>query len=188
MQCQTIILINRLGSKVAKVNNRILLGMAFASLLVGAVLIGDWQAIIDDPCSLAPLNTSEPCDTENGSSFPGLSSNISIASGSIEDDCLNSTSNSSLYQQLVESCEALSNSSHQCFWNPKSRITGEFCNTCLPTCLSKQASLNIYQFSLGVVLICLSGPLGFVFTSAVTSDITSVESQVHYCTGIWCEY
>ena len=166
--------INRLGSKVAKVNNRILLGMAFASLLVGSVLIGDWQAVnpvIDEPCSSA--------------SFPGLSSNISIAAESIENNCSNSTSNSSLYQQLVESCGALSSSSHQCFWNPKSRVTGEFCNTCLPTCLSEQASLNIYQFGLGVVLICLSAPLGFVFTSAVTSDITSVESQVHYYAGIW---
>ena len=141
--------INRLGSKVAKVNNRILLGMAFASLLVGSVLIGDWQAVFDEPCSSAPLNISEPCGSENRSSFPGLSSNISIAAESIENNCSNSTSNSSLYQQLVENCEALSSSSHQCFWNPKSRLTEEFCNTCLPTCLSEQASLNFYKFGLG---------------------------------------
>ena len=131
--------------------------------------MGDWQTINgNSSCSSAAVND--------------------LLHESIEDDCLNSTSNSSLYQQLVESCEALSSSSHQCFWNPKSRITGEFCNTCLPTCLSEQASLNFYQFSLGVVLICISGPLGFVFISAITSAITSVESQVHYCTGIWCEY
>ena len=166
--------INRLGTKAAKLDNRILLGIAFIFVLVGSLLMGDWQTINgNSSCSSAAVE---------------LSSNASTNAESIEDMFSNSISNSSLYQQLVESCEALSSSSHQCFWNPKSRITGEFCNTCLPTCLSEQASLNFYQFSLGVILICISGPLGFVFISAITSDVTSVESQVHYCTGIWCEY
>ena len=134
-------------------DNRILLGIAFIFVLVGSLLMGDWQSI------------------------NGNSSCMSTNAESIEDMFSNSTSNSSLCQQW---CEALSNSSHQCFWNPKSRVTGEFCNTCLSTCLSEQASLNFYQFGLGVVLICISGPLGFVFISAITSDVTSVESQVHY--------
>ena len=133
--------------------------------------MGDWQTINgNSSCSSAAVN--DPHDE--------LSSNTSTNAESIEDMLSNSTSNSSLYQQLVENCEALSSSSHQCFWNSKSRVTGEFCNTCLSTCLSEQASLNFYQFGLGVVLICISGPLGFVFISAITSDVTSVESQVHY--------
>ena len=180
--------INRLGTKAAKVDNRILLGIAFIFVLVGSLLMGDWQTINgNSSCSSAAVNDLLH-DSANGSLFVELSSNTSTNADSIEDMFSNSTSNSSLYQQLVERCEALSSSSHQCFWNPKSRITGEFCNTCLSTCLSEQASLNFYQFSVGVILICISAPLGFVFISAITSAITSVESQVHYCTGIWCEY
>ena len=36
------------------------------------------------------------------------------------------------------------------------------------------------QFSIGALLIASSASLGFVFISAVTSEITSVESQVYY--------
>ena len=79
---------------------------------------------------------------------------------------------------LEEGCEALSSSSHQCFWNPQSRITGDYCNLCFPVCLSREKSINLYQFGLGVLLLALSAPLGFVFVSAVASDITSVDSQV----------
>ena len=117
--------------------------------------MGDWQAIGQDPCT-------------TGIDYDAISS-----------EHMNATSNSSLYQQWLESCEALSNSSHQCFWNPKSRITGEFCNTCLRTCLSEQKSTNFYQFSLGVLLVSLTAPLCFVYIPAITSAITSVESQVY---------
>ena len=83
------------------------------------------------------------------------------------------------YEQLLVNCEAQSNTSHECFFNPQSRITGEFCNTCLPVCLSKQATINFYQFSAGILLLSISAPLGFVFSSAIASEITSVETQVY---------
>ena len=89
-------------------------------------------------------------------------------------DTFESCSNSSLHQEL---CEGRSNSS-QCFWNPQSRITGEFCNTCHDACLSEQKAMDFYQFGVGVLLISLASPLGFVYIPAITSDITSVESQV----------
>lgn len=95
-------------------------------------------------------------------------------SSSIEELC----SNSSL-QQKVETCVSQNISGgHQCFWNPQSRITGESCNTCHESCQSEQKAMNFYQFGIGVLLISLSSPLGFVYISAITSDITSVESQV----------
>ena len=177
--------VNRLGTKVAKLDNRIVLGMAFIFSLIGFVLIGDWQAINDNPCSLPPSNMSVTVsgqynDSDNWLWFSGFSGDISTTAESFGAEYSNSTSNSSLDQQSVENCEALGNSSaHQCYWNPISRVTGKFCNTCLPVCLSKQLSLNFYQFSLGIFLLCLSCALGFVFLSAITSDITSVESQVH---------
>ena len=147
--------------------------------LVGFVLMGDWQAIGRDPCSLdgnLQLNTSTN-STNSSDLIHGVSVDSVLSSGLMlpPTDELNSTSNSSLY---VEQCEALSSSSHQCFWNPKSHITGEFCNTCLPTCLSKQTTINFYQFTVGILLISFATPLWFVLISAMSSDIASVDSQV----------
>jgi MFS family permease len=144
----------QLGAKISRVDNRIILGLCLIFALVGSILVGDWQSIGHDPCSSASLDTASEMHCNGTYSL-----------------------NSSCYTQLVENCEALSSSGHECFWNPQSEVTGEFCNTCLPVCLGKQKSLNIYQFSLGVLLLALS-TLGFVFTSAITSEITAVESQV----------
>ena len=156
--------LHRLAVKIFKVDNRKVLGVALMLGLVGSVLMGDWQAIGRDPCSL-DVNTSTNSTNCSGLMLPPT-------------DELNSTSNSSLYVQLIKSYEALSSSSHQCFWNPKSRITGEFCNTCLRTCLSKQTTINFYQFTVGILLISFATPLGFVLLSAISSDIASVDSQV----------
>ena len=136
--------------------------------------MGDWQAIGHDPCS-SDSNTST--NSTSSSDLIGIDVDSVLSSGLMTDE-LNSTFSSNLYQQLVERCEALSSSSHQCFWNPKSRITGEFCNTCLPTCLSKQTTINFYQFTVGILLISFATPLGFVLLSAISSDIASVDSQV----------
>ena len=157
-------------------DNRRILGAALALALVGSILMGDWQTIGRDPCSLdgnLQLNTSTN-STNSSDLIHGVSVDSVLSSGLMTDE-LNSTSNSSLY---VERCDALSSSSHQCFWNPMSRITGEFCNTCLPTCLSEQTTINFYQFTVGILLISFAAPLGFVLISAMSSDIASVDSQV----------
>ena len=150
---------------MVKMDNRHLLGLCLVCTLAGSMLFGDWQAIGHDPCT--SLNTTSQYfnfdSSFTGSGETGVSSNIS---------------------QLVDSCEALSGSGDQCFWNPQSRVTGEFCNTCVASCLSEQKSLDIYQFSAGVLLLSVSAPLGFVFVSAIASDITSVEMQVIKTKGL----
>ena len=166
---------------VCKVDNRKILGVALLFGLVGSVLVGDWQAIAGDPCSPAsdipPLNTST--NTTNSSETIGFNMNMDqVLNSGLTIDELNSTSNLSLYRQLVEDCEALSSSSHQCFWNPESHITGEFCNTCLPTCLSKQTTIDFSRYTIGILLISFAIPLGYMLTFAVASDIASVDSQV----------
>ena len=96
-------------------------------------------------------------------------------------------SNTSHYVNSVHQyrCEARSGSEHECFWNPVSRVTGEFCNTCHESCQSKRKAMDFYQFSIGVLIISLASPLGFVYVAAITSDITPVESQViNTCTHI----
>ena len=154
-----------------------MLGVALTLALVGSILMGDWQAIHVGRDSCSPdgnlqLNTST--NSTNSSDLIGIDVDSVLSSGLMTDE-LNSTSNSSLY---VENCEALSSSSHQCFWNPKSRITGEFCNTCLPTCLSKQTTINFYQYTVGILLISFASPLGLILTSAITAGVTPVHSQV----------
>ena len=187
----------RLGTKVIKVDNRVLLAAAFIMGLTGSSLVGDWQAIGHDPCFSASgiqhlntsINSSELTDTDYDQS--GMFSATSLLSSGLDttyysgdsflspvsqSEGVNITSNSS--HLFSERCEALSSSSHQCFWNPHSRITGEYCNTCHASCHSEQKSSNFYQFSAGVLLVTLASSFGFVFISAIASAYTAVECQV----------
>ena len=154
-----VLFIYRLIVKLLKGNNRIMLGLALTLCLIGCVLIGDWQAINGPTCS-TPANSSSVLESSGSTSG--------------ENEL---TSSLSLSQHLRESCEGWNNSRH-CFWNPYSRVTGDFCNTCLDTCLSEKASLNFYQFSAGVFSVAVGSLLGCVFMNVLTSDITPVESQV----------
>ena len=151
-----------MGTKFARVDNRLLLGLFLVLALAGSIIFGDWQSISHDPC-LFNFNSSNQTAANNFTDH-SMRSNLS-------DDL-------SLSEQLLKQCESRSSSNHHCFWNPQSRITGQFCNTCFQTCQSVQNSQNIYQFSIGTLLTALSAPLGKVIVSAIISDITSVGSQV----------
>ena len=132
--------------------------------LVGSIIFGDWQSISHDPCLF-----------DSNSSNQTASYQLNLTSGSMKS---NLSDDLSLSEQLLEDCESRSSSNHHCFWNPQSRITGEFCNTCYQICQSIENSQNIYQFSIGTLLTALAAPLGKVLVSAIISDITSVGSQV----------
>ena len=122
--------------------------------LCGCALISDWQAIsYRDSCS-------------NETDMSALSSGLP--------DSINLTK----FQLDVEKCETRSTSGQHCFWNPQSRVNGDHCNTCNETCLSQEASLNFYQFNVGVFLTAMGSILGFIFNNALTSDITSANNQV----------
>ena len=173
--------IYRLLIKVIKVDNRVFLALTFITALIGSILIGDWQAIgHDDPCSSADMhlstftNKSGLADTELGMLSPASGLGIAEELLPQEQTDLNLT----LQQHYVDRCQAMSSSSHQCFWNPMSRVTGDFCSTCRPGCLSEQRSLNFYQYCLGILLFSFATPLGYVFNSAIASDLTPMKSQV----------
>ena len=168
----------RVGTKIANVDNRIMLGVSLLCALTGSAFIADWQAIrlSHDPCSSATSNSSIDHSILNDSynesyNIGDLFSNETLAS--------EVSNTSSLYLELLEGCIAQSTSSDHCFWNPQSRVTGDFCNSCVSSCLSEQKSLNFVQFIIGALLVASSASLGFVFISAVTSEITSIESQVY---------
>ena len=161
-----------------------MLGVTFILGLAGVILFADWQGIGQDPCASSNVishfntstnnsyyiyNQSEMFSTNSVLNRGGSGDNTSSREDNLFflaplPDEMN-FSNSSIHSQWVESCEALSSSSYQCFWNPKSRITGEFCNTCDTICYSEQKSFNFYQFSAGVMLICLASSLVLVFIS-----------------------
>lgn len=168
-------LLLRLGTKVASIDNRKLLGMCFVFAFAGSLLVGDWQSIGDDSCNSEYVNTPSS-EEELQSDF----ASSGLDSSAIPIDEQSNSMSDNIITYLAERCEALSNNSStdQCFWNPQSRITGEFCNTCLDTCLSVQKSLDIYQFSIGLFLLAISTSFAFVLVSAISSDLTSVHSQV----------
>ena len=107
-----------------------MVGLSLIISLVGCALISDWQAMLHrDPCS----STSE----ETVSIYSG---GWIVASGNSKDIVDNKTD----FQLNVENCESRSTSLHRCFWSPKSRVTGDYCSTCLQTRLSENLSLNFY--------------------------------------------
>ena len=165
----------RIGTKFANVDNRVMLGISLLCALTGSAFVSDWQAVGHDPCSAAP-NSSITDGMFNESYNEVYYTGDPFSNETSETEVTNT---SSLYLELLEACIAQSSSSDRCFWNPQSRVTGDFCNSCAPACLSEQKSLHIVQFSIGALLIASSASLGFVFISAVTSEITSVESQVY---------
>ena len=188
-----------LAAKFVKVNNRILLGVWLVFTLLGSVLIGDWQSIVHkDSCNLSIIdcwNNSVleiPGSGNLNDSYPSLGERDSSVPSSVDMEngiwnCSNvSSGHQSHYEQIVDTCESLSTDDDRCFWNQQSQVTGEFCNACLPTCLSRRATLDFFQFSAGVLCMSVAAPLGFVFVSAVASEITSVESQVRCVVPISC--
>ena len=142
-------------------DNRQLLGLCLVCTLGGSILFGDWQSIGHDPCNHLNITTEQ-------FNYDYLNSSIE-GSGDITPN---------ISHLMNDYCKDFSRSGHECFWNPQSRVTGEFCNTCATSCLSQQRSLDISQFSIGVLFLAVSAPLGFVFVSAISSEITSLKSQV----------
>jgi hypothetical protein len=166
----------QLGAKIAKINNRILLGVCLLQVLCGSVLVGDWQSIgYKNQCHCDNMSL---VDGDWNGSLTELSDPPCYLTYCGDNSSLIDSGNGVLNCSESQSCESRSGAGHHCYWNPQSPITGEFCNNCVPECLSKKATINFYQFSAGILLLSVAGPLGFVIVSAVASEITSVESQV----------
>ncbi len=87
--------------------------------------------------------------------------------------CLGNASDASYYCQLfgVES-------GNECFWNPESRITGDYCERCRQVCLSKSHTLNLVQLLFGLGMTSFSVIPGRVLASTMISDIAGTRSVV----------
>jgi MFS family permease len=161
----------QLGVKMAKMDNRNVLGLLLLLALSGSLVLGDWQSLGQDPCSITNITTID--DYDSSGALP-TSESTSYSGHNATGEFLSATEGSVIAREM---CEALGDTGHRCFWNPQSRVTGVPCYTCLPVCLSRAKSLCFYQFSLGVLLISIATPLLFVFTSVISSDMMPVGSQ-----------
>ena len=169
-----------------KIDSRVgLLGVLLVAL-IGTLLLSDWHGFGGNPCNPLSMNVSSV--SQKSTSNDGLDKSHSFSahdsiwsgSGSGLDRGHDGANTSENEDSLLvrEFCESLSTSDHQCFWNPKSRVTGEHCTTCRSVCLSKQKSINFIQFSIGVALIAIMLQPGVVFYIVVASNITDKQFQV----------
>ena len=69
-------------------------------------------------------------------------------------------------------------SNQDCYWNPSSVISGEYCTECLPACLSKSGSLHFIQLCIGMPLLIISSMLGHYTLYPIVTKITSPQLQV----------
>ena len=147
-----------------------MVGLSLVISLCGCALISDWQAIsYRDSCSN---------ETDMSALSSCLPDSINLTEFQLNVESINLTEFQLNVESIVEKCETRSTSGQHCFWNPQSRVNGDYCNTCHETCLSHEASLNFYQFNVGVFLTVMGSILGFIFNNALNSDITSANNQV----------
>lgn len=84
---------------------------------------------------------------------------------------------SSLDSQCV--CESFNSMpDYQCFWNPNSRITNDYCEQCPRVCLSTNHSLNFAQIAIGLLLIGFGYILSRFTYTLIVSDCFGDKSQV----------
>ena len=126
--------------------------------VLGQSLMADWQAIGHDICREGHAQIYSD-------SFNLHNTYVDMTNGSFV---------------TIErrACELLSTDTYQCFWNPHSQVTGEYCAECLKVCRSVKKSLTFVQFSLGLVLFISTLPLVPVTFRILASEIVPVESVV----------
>ena len=149
---------------------------------IGTFIIGDWQSFSGDPCHQIPediicSNTSEYI---TGSGLDCIDCNITsnplcLMEHHSLSSCINTTDN--IDSTCV--CELFSNTpGYHCFWNPNSRITGEYCERCRHVCLSRTHSINLVQLTIGIGLLAGTFPIDRLLVTILASNLFGPTSQV----------
>ena len=77
-------------------------------------------------------------------------------------------------------CDAFSGASEfNCFWNPRSRVTGRECQRCAQLCRSRDHSLNLVQFLVGMSIVSTTITMGRISITIIASDALAGQSQVY---------
>ena len=134
--------------------------IAFTLSLVGMITLADWQSLGGDPCR--QLTDKDCFNSSDGGNLEYLFSNNNSCpvfhNATTEELYYNATALCG-DEQCV--CDAINNvTDYQCFWNPLSRITGDYCERCRHVCLSKTRSLNFIQLIFGVIFFLQAFPWG----------------------------
>ena len=165
--------------------------------LIASLVVTDWHGYGENPCSLDNLGhviiniSSEGNDSQSiGSAQSQLVSSGSgvniygLSDDSPIDTVINTSNDTNIwlrendFSNNEEICRSLSTSEDRCFWNQKSRVTGEECNICRAVCLSQQKSLTFIQFCVSTFLFSLLTQSGLVFYSVVASYQVERKHQV----------
>ena len=154
--------------------------IAFVLSFFGLVFLADWQSVGGDPC--VQLTHGECLGDSVGSgngSLDYLLQNNSCSvfhDATVEELFYNATSLCG-DEQCV--CDVINNvTDYQCFWNPLSRVTGQYCERCRRVCLSEAHSLNFAQFIVGTLVFAPGYPMGRIALTVLASDGLGAASQV----------
>ena len=134
-----------------RLDNRQLLIFLYACSTAGTLIMTDWQSLRGDPCNQF-----------NASYLPQE-----------YDGIFDSHNSSESYF-----CEQYGNSSYNCFWNPVSRITGDYCERCRQVCLSSEYSLNFIQLVVGMILLIICMSNARLLVTTIASDVSRGDRQV----------
>ena len=153
-------------------------------LIVGAVIVSDWQSIGHDPCLTVTPRTNNLSSTlfsaskNNSTSLWNNKATLDGNYSSFPEDYY--LSNDSVGELLLKAnyCMTQSSEENTCHWNPLSLVTGKLCEECYPVCRSVQKSLNFIQLLIGIMLFTTAVPMSSVTLFLIASEFTPLEKQV----------
>ena len=183
------------------VDNRVSSLIALSLALSGSLIATDWQAVRGDPCGqfseIEEVNFTRFVGTSGGASGSGSGmgrvceidseSYLCIAekSGVDLEECgvMQSETEKVVAPNASCVCEAFSGASKfNCFWNPRSRVTGRDCQRCTRLCRGHDHSLNLVQFLVGMSIVSTSITMGRISITLIASDALAGKSQVYTLT------
>ena len=136
----------------------------------------DWQSMRADPCNQLTLQSFNKTYGFEDNSYLNCSDIDSVICSAMIDfpECAHNSSDFCY-------CTMFNNvSSYECYWNPVSRVTGQYCERCRPVCLSKAHTLKFIQLFVGVVLLSACFVPGRLLVTTIASDIAGNHSQVNF--------
>jgi hypothetical protein len=163
----TIFVLQRVG-----LSNKTICIIGLMCGVSGCLIATDWQSLGGDPCDQYSY------DKFNSSSYildhPYFQEDTLVNISSWEGLC---PSNNTEVCLSMEVCLNHSGPPEECFWNPKSRISGIFCEECEKLCRSWRTSLNFVQFLIALLPFSLSFPILRTTLTILTSDGMGSEGQ-----------
>ena len=140
--------------------------------ITALLIITDWQAIGNDPCTDYSLFHHPQLADQYTLQLAG--SNVS-ESGMVSIQSLQMVEGE-VYQMAVNRCES---AGEHCHWIPNSQVTHRHCSDCQLICRNTQHTLNFIQFIVGLFLFYSTLSLMFTGVFLLLSESVSTTYQVY---------